>query len=122
MVTTPRISRSPAGASYLRFWISLIDNWVIIIKKNQQVVYIMTDCVKRNVRVEWLAGYKAEEKPKRIWVDQVCIDVLAIIDQWRTPESRFFKILGSDQITYTLKNPSDGWEWVLITHACMKKS
>jgi len=48
------------------------------------------------LRVECYAGYRAEESPRRFYLDGQCIEVSTVIDRWLTPEHCYFRVKGND--------------------------
>ena len=68
------------------------------------------------LRVECYAGYRAEEEPRRFFLDQRKVEVLEIVDRWLAPDYRYFKIRGDDGATYILRYdvPSHQWEMTLF--------
>lgn len=55
------------------------------------------------VQVECYAGYRGDETPRRIIFDQRSIDVAEVLDRWLGADHRYFKVLGSDNSTYILR-------------------
>lgn len=68
------------------------------------------------LRVECYAGYRAEEEPRRFFLDQRKVEVIEIVDRWLAPDYRYFKIRGDDGATYILRYdvPSYKWEMTLF--------
>jgi hypothetical protein len=58
------------------------------------------------IRVESYSGYKVDERPQRFFLGERCLEVLALLDQWYSPESSYFRVKADDQNVYVLKN---GW-------------
>ena len=65
------------------------------------------------IQVECYAGYKADEKPIGFILDSKKFIVEKIIDQWRSPEFEYFKVLADDGKGYLLRNDERNGEWVL---------
>lgn len=65
-----------------------------------------------NLKVKCYSGYKADESPKSFIIDGKEFKVEKIIDQWRTPEYDFFKVL-ADETEYILKHDMRNDEWGL---------
>lgn len=68
---------------------------------------------KQIIKVECYSGYRADERPlsfiyggRRLMVDR-------IIDQWRSPDSEFFKVLADDGKCYTVIHNNEKDNWVL---------
>ena len=49
-----------------------------------------------NIKVECYSGYKADEKPVSFSLYSKKLMVEKIIDQWRTPEFEYFKVMADD--------------------------
>ena len=64
------------------------------------------------VSVTCYAGYRGEEMPRRIVINDRKIFVRFVKYMWRTPEYRYFKISGDDGKTYCLRY--DGLQWELV--------
>ena len=67
------------------------------------------------IRVECYAGYRGDETPRRIFFHERSVEVIDIIDQWIGEDHRYFKVKGSDQTTYILRQdvPSHSWEMTM---------
>jgi hypothetical protein len=63
------------------------------------------------VRVECYAGHRDDERPLRFYLNQRCIEVIEIIDQWMGPDYRYFKLRGDDEGIYILRHSSDKDVW-----------
>lgn len=63
------------------------------------------------VRVECHSGYRGEETPRRIHLADKTDDVARVLDQWLSPEHRYFKCLGSEGDTYILRHDVQGDRW-----------
>ena len=66
-----------------------------------------------NIKVECYSGYKADEKPVSFSLYSKKLMVEKIIDQWRTPEFEYFKVMGDDGKGYLLKQDSRKGDWAL---------
>ena len=62
------------------------------------------------------AGYRGEETPRRLRLEQREIDVREVLATWREPGHRLFTVLGHDGERYTLRRDdhADTWELVSI--------
>ena len=69
-----------------------------------------------SLRVECYAGYRGEETPRRFTIGTRGIEVLEVVDQWLSPEHRYFKIQGDDGGIYILRHEvaSNRWELTLF--------
>ncbi len=67
---------------------------------------------KVTLRVECYAGHRAEESPRRFFIDKRAIEVIEIIDRWLGPNHRYFKVRGDDGGSYFLRynQDTDAWE------------
>jgi hypothetical protein len=65
------------------------------------------------IEVECYSGYKADEKPISFILDSKRLMVERIIDQWRSPEFEYFKVLADDGKGYLLRNDYIDGEWEL---------
>lgn len=67
------------------------------------------------IRVECYAGSRGDETPRRIFFDERAVSVVEVIDQWLGSDHRYFKVLGSDNATYILRQdiPTHRWDMTL---------
>jgi hypothetical protein len=65
-----------------------------------------------SLRVECYAGFKADERPLRIWLRGHCLDVEAVEDRWYSPGVTFFRVVVTGGDRYVLKHneAQDTWE------------
>ena len=63
------------------------------------------------VTVDCYAGARGEKTPRRVTRGDQLVQILAVVDRWRTPDHRYFKVRTVEE-TYTLRQdvPSGGWE------------
>ncbi len=63
------------------------------------------------VAVHGFAGHRGDETLRRFPREDQRVEILAIVNQWRTPDHRYFKVRTADE-TYTLRQDvrSGGWE------------
>ncbi len=63
------------------------------------------------VAVDCYAGYRGEQTPRRFTRGDQLVEILAIVDQWRTPDHRYFRVRTAEE-TCTLRQDvrSGGWE------------
>ncbi len=63
------------------------------------------------VAVDCSAGAQGEETPRRVTRGDQLVEILAVVDRWRTPDHRYFRVRTADE-TYTLRQDvtSGGWE------------
>ena len=71
------------------------------------------------IRVECYAGHRGDETPRRIIFDDRTVEVIEVIDRWFDPHHTYFKIQGSDQATYIIRQeiPTYGWELTMYQSA-----
>jgi hypothetical protein len=65
------------------------------------------------VQVQSYSGYRAYEKPISFILDDHKLMVEKVIDQWRTPDFEYFKVMADDNKGYLLRNDEKNDEWVL---------
>ena len=67
------------------------------------------------IRVECYAGYKADEKPQRFWLQDRCYEVLEVLDRWYSPGVTWFRVRAGDGDFYVLRHTESGQEdsWTL---------
>ncbi len=63
------------------------------------------------VAVDYYAGHRGEETPRRFTRGDQLVETLAVVDQWRTPDHRYCRVRTADE-TCTLRQDvrSGGWE------------
>jgi hypothetical protein len=63
------------------------------------------------VRVESYSGYKAEERPVRIWLGDRVLEVKQVEDRWYSPGFTFFRVLveGGDRYVLRREEAQDVW-------------
>ena len=64
------------------------------------------------VDVDCYAGYWGDETPRRFTRGDQLVEIRAVVDQWRTPDHRYFRVATAGDETYTLRQDvtSGGWE------------
>ena len=64
------------------------------------------------VAVDCYAGHRGDETPRRVTRGDQLVEILAVVDQWRTPDHRYFRVRTAADETCTLKQDvtSGGWE------------
>ena len=65
------------------------------------------------VAVDCYAGSRGEETPRRFTVENQLIEIKAIVDQWRTPDHRYFKVRTAASESYTLRQDVRSGVWEL---------
>lgn len=66
------------------------------------------------IQVECYSGYKADEKPISFILDSQKLMVEKVIEQWRSPDFEYFKVLADDKRGYLLRSDQRNGEWVLV--------
>ncbi len=63
------------------------------------------------VAVDCSAGARGDETPRRFTREDQLVEILAVVDQWRTPDHRYFRVRTADE-TCTLRQDvrSGAWE------------
>jgi hypothetical protein len=68
------------------------------------------------LRVECYSGRKADERPRRFWLEGTPYHVESVLDQWYDPESIYYKVRADDGNAYILRQrtstPEGEWELV----------
>ena len=64
------------------------------------------------IRVECHAGYRGAESPRIFFLGDRRIAVADILQQWRAPDYRYFKVRDGDDSVYILRHgeSDDTWE------------
>ena len=67
------------------------------------------------IRVETYSGYAADESPRRFEAAGRMLEVIEIVERWRTPLESGFRVRAGDGKSYVLRNRSlddGGSEWL----------
>lgn len=67
------------------------------------------------LRVECGGEYRKEGSPLRIFLDELKVEVVKILDRWPAADHRYFKFIGDDGALYIIRHdpPHDFWELIL---------
>ena len=67
------------------------------------------------VQVECVAGHRGEPTPTRFSLGSTWVEVVEIVDAWRAPDHRYFKLRGKDRACYILRYDAatDHWQLAL---------
>ena len=65
------------------------------------------------VGVECYAGYKGEQTPRAIVLDDRRVAVVDVLDQWLAPDHMYFKIRGDDGDVYIVRQDVLSGHWTL---------
>jgi len=71
----------------------------------------MTKSPGKTVTVEWYAGYRGEETPRRLTLEGRTIEVVAVLERWREPGCRGLLLLGDDGHAYRLRQDAESGMW-----------
>lgn len=66
------------------------------------------------VRVECYSGYKGDERPVRLHLGELTMDITAVEDRWYSPGATYFRVLASDGDRYVLRHEEAQDVWTLI--------
>jgi len=69
----------------------------------------------QGIRVECYAGYRADERPTRFYLEGRAVDIVEVLDSWIGADHRYFKVRGGDGDLYILRHDTtaDRWELTL---------
>jgi hypothetical protein len=69
----------------------------------------------QRVQVECYSGYKADERPLRFLLGEICYSVEKVLDQWYGPGSTYFRVKADDGNLYVLRHSwgEDPFLWTL---------
>jgi hypothetical protein len=65
------------------------------------------------IGVECYAGYKGEQTPRALVLGDRRIGVVDVIDQWLSPDHRYFKVRCDDGDIYLVRQDVGSGEWTL---------
>jgi hypothetical protein len=65
------------------------------------------------IEVDCYAGYRGEQTPRTLRLDDRCIEVDQVVDQWLAPGHRYFKVRGDDGHIYIIRHDGQSGEWEL---------
>jgi hypothetical protein len=66
-----------------------------------------------NIGVECYAGYKGEQTPRALVLDDRRLEIHELLDQWLAPDHRYFKVKAADGHTYIVRNDTASGAWEL---------
>ena len=73
------------------------------------------------INVECYSGYRGEQAPRYLLMENGKIEVKKIIDRWLAPDHRYFKILGDDHAIYIIRHDQQTWKWELTYYRATEK-
>ncbi len=65
------------------------------------------------VAVDCYAGARGEETPRRFTVESQVVEIRTVVEQWRTPDHRYFKVRTAASEIYTLRQDVRSGVWAL---------
>ncbi len=65
------------------------------------------------VAVDCYAGHRGEETPRRFTVENQHVEIRTVVDQWRTPDHRYFRVRTIAGESYTLRQDGRSGAWEL---------
>jgi len=65
------------------------------------------------LRVEWYAGYKGDERPVKLQIDERMVEITEIEDRWYSPGATFFRVLLANGERYVLRREDGQDMWTL---------
>lgn len=69
------------------------------------------------LKVECYSGYRGEELPRRLFLNQREIRVKEILDRWLAPDHRYFKLSGENGNVYIVRHDVASGRWELAMFA-----
>lgn len=73
------------------------------------------------IKVECYAGHKADETPRKIFLNDEWLDVIEVIDRWHQtkpdpewPLADYFKVVCSNNLICLIKHDLESDEWFFI--------
>lgn len=66
------------------------------------------------VAVHCYAGYRGQERPRSFRLADKEYQVAEVVETWRTPQARFFRVRTTDQQLYLLSHQEDDDCWQLL--------
>jgi hypothetical protein len=65
------------------------------------------------LRVECYAGYKGDERPLKLQIDEHMVEITEIEDRWYSPGATFFRVLLANGERYVLRREDAQDTWTL---------
>jgi hypothetical protein len=66
------------------------------------------------VQVECYAGYKADQRPLKLYLAGRSLEITSIEDRWYSPGATYFRVLTSDGDRYVLRHDDPQDVWTLV--------
>ncbi len=68
---------------------------------------------ERTVRVECYAGYKGDERPVKMQINEQMLDIAEVEDRWYSPGATYFRVLLANGERYVLRREEAQDLWTL---------
>lgn len=65
------------------------------------------------LRVECYAGYKGDERPVRLQIDEQMLEITEVEDRWYSPGATYFRVLLANGERYVLRREDAQDTWTL---------
>ena len=82
----------------------------------------MSDRVEKRVQVETYSGYKADERPLRLTIDDQAHEVAEVEDRWYSPGATFFRVRLVGGERYVLRRIEAQEVWVIEAYRSSSRS
>ncbi|MBN1946233.1 MAG: hypothetical protein JW797_11190 [Bradymonadales bacterium] len=69
---------------------------------------------RRRIRVDSYSGYKADEEPRAVWLEDPPEPVMGISDRWYDPEGAYFKVRTRSGLLVLLLHRFEDDSWWLL--------
>jgi hypothetical protein len=66
------------------------------------------------IRVECYSGYKADESPRRLHLEERTVEISAVEDRWYSPGATYFRVLVEGGDRYVLRHQEAQDVWSLV--------
>jgi len=63
------------------------------------------------IRVECYSGYRGEQTPRYFCIGSSRLEVTEVVDQWLSPNHRYFKVRAGDGGLYILRHDTEEALW-----------
>ena len=73
------------------------------------------EAMSHTLRVECYDGYRGEETPRRFYLGERGIEVVAVVDRWLAPDHRYFKLEDAEGHRYILREETENHLWELTS-------
>jgi len=66
------------------------------------------------LKVECYAGYRGDERPVRLRLDEMTLEVVEVEDQWYSPGETYFRVRVADGDRYVLRQVEAQNAWYIV--------